>query len=84
MKNRIVIDPRILAGKPTIEGTRIPVDLILKLLAQGITIKEILKEHPRLTKADIQAALQYTSNILKNEETFPLTIKGTDYEISSR
>ena len=56
---RIVVDPETIAGKPIIRGTRIPVDLILKLLAQGISFKEILEDYPHFTKEDIQAALLY-------------------------
>lgn len=47
-----------MAGKPVIKGTRVPVDLICKLLAQGIKISEILKDYPGLTRDDIYAAEQ--------------------------
>ena len=57
--NRIVIDPDILVGKPVIKGTRIPVYLIIELLGNGLTEKEILKEYPQLKKEDIEAALLY-------------------------
>lgn len=56
---RIVTNPKILAGKPTIEGTRIPVSLILNLLAHGQTIKEIIDDYPHLTADDIKAAMEY-------------------------
>lgn len=59
-----------MAGKPIIKGTRIPVDLIIKLLAQGITPKEILEDYPNLKKEDILAALQYVADIIGNEEVF--------------
>ena len=57
-QNRIVIDPEIMVGKPTIKGTRITVELILRQLAQGLTTKEILENYPRLTAEDIYAAIK--------------------------
>lgn len=71
--NRILIDPKIMIGKPVIKGTRVPVDLILKLLAQGEEIKDILADYPRLTKEDIRAALWYGAETVGSEEIFPLT-----------
>ncbi|HRR96806.1 MAG TPA: DUF433 domain-containing protein [Candidatus Ratteibacteria bacterium] len=55
--NRIEINPKILLGKPIIRGTRIPVELIVKLVAQNWKEKDILKEYPCLKKEDIRAAL---------------------------
>ena len=63
MKNgvnqRIIADPKIMAGKPVIKGTRIPVDTIIRLLAQGVTEEEILEDYPNLKKDDIRAAAQW-------------------------
>ena len=70
--NRIVIDPEVLSGKPVIKGTRIPVYLIIELLANGITEKEILRQYPTLKKEDIKAALLYASKCLENEETITI------------
>jgi uncharacterized protein (DUF433 family) len=67
--DRISIDPEVLSGKPVIKGTRIPVYLIIQLLANGMTEKEILKQYPTLKKQDIKAALVYASKSLENEET---------------
>ena len=67
---RIIVDPEIMVGKPIIKGTRIPVELILKMLAQGIGEKEILKEYPRLKKEDIQSVLKYASDIVSREEVY--------------
>ena len=50
-----------MAGKPVIKGTRVPIDLILKMLSQDISIDEIIAEYPRLCKEYIQAALLYGS-----------------------
>jgi uncharacterized protein (DUF433 family) len=71
---RIIVNPDIISGKPIIRGTRIPVDLILKLLAQGISIKEILDDYPHLTKEDIQAALLYGAKVIADEDVFPINI----------
>ncbi|HIE41409.1 MAG TPA: DUF433 domain-containing protein [Candidatus Aenigmarchaeota archaeon] len=59
IKDRIVIDPTVMVGKPIIKGTRIPVDAIIKRIADGMTIKEILEDYPNLTEEDIKAALEY-------------------------
>jgi uncharacterized protein (DUF433 family) len=59
--DRIVIDPDILVGKPVIKGTRVPVHLIIELLANGMTTKQILKEYPQLKQKDIKATLLYAS-----------------------
>lgn len=68
MINRITFNPKILSGKPIIKGTRISVDFVLELLASGMTGEEILMEYPRLTKADIQAVLEYAAQTIKREE----------------
>lgn len=67
--DRIIIDPEVLSGKPVIKGTRIPVYLIIELLADGMTEKEILSQYPTLKKEDIKAALLYASKCIENEET---------------
>ncbi len=69
---RISVNPKAMVGKPVIRGTRISVELIVKMLAQGIAEEEILKEYPRLQPEDIRAALAYASAILSNEEVFPI------------
>lgn len=72
MNTRIVMDPKILAGKPVIRGTRISVEFILELLSSGMAVTEILKEYPHLRKDDILAALQYATRVLKHEEVYPI------------
>ena len=71
---RIRIDPKIMAGKPVIRGTRIPVELILRMLAQGIPESDILQEYSRLHLDDIRAALGYAAEVLANEDVFPLAV----------
>jgi len=61
---RIITDPKIMVGKPTIKGTRLTVQLILKLLAQGMSTQEILNEHPHITEEDIHACLLFAANSL--------------------
>ena len=78
MKNfmkRIEINPKILLGKPIIAGTRIPVELIVKLVAQGWKEEDILKEYPVLKKEDIRASLLYAEKILEEEEVYPILRK---------
>jgi uncharacterized protein (DUF433 family) len=72
LMDRVVIDPEILVGKPVIKGTRIAVSLIIELLANGMSEKEILKEYPQLKKEDVKAALLYASKCLEREVTVPL------------
>jgi uncharacterized protein (DUF433 family) len=73
---RITVDPKVMVGKPVIRGTRIPVVLILKMLGQGIPAEEILREYPRLEKADIEAAIAYAARVVEHEEVFPLPVRG--------
>jgi len=70
---RIRTDPTVMVGKPAIRGTRIPVELILRMLAQGIPENAILREYPRLQPEDIRAALAYAARVLAHEDVFPLT-----------
>ena len=69
---RIAVDPNALAGKPVIKGTRIPIYLIIELIASGMTIKDVLKEYPELKEDDVKAALLYASKLLEKEITVAL------------
>ncbi len=64
---RIVVDPQVKAGKPVIRGTRIAVDLVLKLLAAGMSPEEISKDY-RISIEDIRTALLYAARVLGREE----------------
>jgi len=75
-EERIVVDPRVLAGKPVIRGTRIPVDFILELLAEGWSHEDILENYPQLTEEDIRAALRYAARALRSEEVYPLLVEA--------
>ncbi len=65
LAERITADPEIMHGKACIEGTRIPVSVILDNLADGMTEEEIIKSYPSITSEDIKAAILYASQILK-------------------
>jgi uncharacterized protein (DUF433 family) len=71
-QERIVIDPNILVGKPVIKGTRLSVEFILDLLAQGWSESDIIENYPGIAQEDIKACLSYASDALKNEIVYPL------------
>jgi len=73
---RIVVDPKIMVGKPVIRGTRIPVEIVLRMVAQGIPEAEILREYPRLQPEDIRAAVMYAAEVIAGEDVFPLTLSS--------
>jgi uncharacterized protein (DUF433 family) len=58
-EDRIAIDPDILGGKPVVKGTRLAVEFIIELLAQGWSENELLRNYPGLTREDIHASLSY-------------------------
>lgn len=68
-EDRISINPDVLVGKPVIKGTRIPVSLILNLLAHGYDFEQIIEDYPILTREDIVAALTYAEARLEREES---------------
>jgi uncharacterized protein (DUF433 family) len=65
--DRIEVNPTVLAGKPVIRGTRVPVELILRKLAEGASEADLLDAYPRLTHEDIQAALHYAADSIAHE-----------------
>jgi uncharacterized protein (DUF433 family) len=68
---RIVLDPSILAGKPVIRGTRLSVEHVVGLLAEGWSAAEIMAEHPGLSAEDVSACLRYAHRLLSTERVFP-------------
>ena len=70
--DRIGIDPKVLAGKPVLKGTRLAVEFVVEMLAQGWTEGDLLKNYPGLTRDDILACLAYASEMLKSERVFPI------------
>jgi uncharacterized protein (DUF433 family) len=71
---RISVDPKILVGKPVIKGTRIAIEFLMELLANGWAHEQILTNYPQLTDDDIQAALHYATETLKHEHVYPLPV----------
>lgn len=71
---RITFDPNIMGGQACIRGMRIPVSLVVNLVANGMTSEDILKEYPDLEREDIKEALQYASWLTK-EKLHPAAVK---------
>ena len=72
----IVSDPKVMMGKPTIAGTRITVEFILESLAAGETPEQLLEEHPRLKREDIQAALAIAPVLTIPQKNLILSLGG--------
>lgn len=73
-ENRITVDPTVLLGKPVIKGTRLSVEFIVGLLAQGWTEEEVLRNYPGIERDDILACLAYAQDRLREERVYPLSI----------
>jgi uncharacterized protein (DUF433 family) len=71
-QERIVVDPKVLVGKPLIRGTRLSVEFILDLLANDWTIEQVLSEYPQLLREDVMAVLKYAAEMAKEEKVYPL------------
>lgn len=71
---KIIVNPKILSGKPIFEGTRIPVELILDLLSQGYTFEKILVQYPSLTREDILLAIKFATEKIKQEKIYPISL----------
>ena len=63
MDNRITIDPQVYHGQACIKGTRLPVHQILRMLANGDTIEDLLQEYPSLTCEDVLACFDYGASL---------------------
>jgi uncharacterized protein (DUF433 family) len=68
---RIILDPAVLAGKPIVRGTRLSVEFVIGLMADGWTEADILRNYPALAREDIVACLAYARDALRSEKTFP-------------
>ncbi len=64
MIDRIIANPKILGGKPVVQGTRLSVEFILELLTSDIPEEDILEDYPHLTREDIHACLRYAARYL--------------------
>lgn len=71
-RDHIVTDKNILLGKPVIKGTRLSVDYLIGLLAQGWSMEDVLNNFPRLTQDDIKAIFTYVQECLKDGLFFEL------------
>ena len=75
-RERIVIDPGILVGKPVIRGTRISVEFVIDLLGRGWSVEEVLQEYDHLRPEDIRACLLYARDMLAEERVYPAPAVG--------
>jgi uncharacterized protein (DUF433 family) len=70
-KDRIHVDPAVLVGKPVIKGTRLSVEFIVGLLAQGWSEAEVLRNYPGITIDDIRACLAYAHEVISEWQVYP-------------
>jgi uncharacterized protein (DUF433 family) len=68
---RIALDPKVLVGKPVVRGTRLSVEFVLGLMADGWSEAEILANYPGITHEDVLACLAYARDTLSSEKVFP-------------
>ena len=73
MTSRVEMNMEVMQGKPVIRGTRIPVELLLRKLAEGAAIDDLLDAYPRLAAADILAALDYAADMIAHESFLTLS-----------
>jgi uncharacterized protein (DUF433 family) len=71
--SRIEINPSVMLGKPVVRNTRIPVELVLRKLAEGAEIAELLDAYPRLAEEDVRACLEYAADAIAHEATYSLS-----------
>ncbi|MDB5288949.1 MAG: antitoxin [Phycisphaerales bacterium] len=71
-EDRIELKPQVLCGKPVVKGTRISVEHVIKLLADGWSEADLLRSYPHLTSEDVKACLAYAGDVLANERVFPV------------
>jgi uncharacterized protein (DUF433 family) len=71
-RDQIKSDPELVGGKPVVRGTRLAVDFILGLLAEGWTDQEILENYPTLTPEGLRAVFAYAAEVLREETLYPL------------
>ena len=63
----IIRDPKVMLGKPVIKGTRITVELIIRKIADGFTIADILEAYPHLTETQVRAAIEFAAQMIADE-----------------
>lgn len=67
---RIVLDTKIMLGKPVIRGTRLTVEIVVEKIAYGASFEDIMKDYPFITTDDIRASLLYAARSLAHEEIY--------------
>ena len=72
---RVILDPKIMVGKPIIKGTRLTVEFILNLLAHAASAAEIIEEYNGLTEEDVRACLLFAKNSLEHTAFMPLAVE---------
>jgi uncharacterized protein (DUF433 family) len=72
-RNRIHADPAVLVGKPVIRGTRLSVEFIVGLLAQGWSEAEVLRNYPGIAPEDIRACLAYAHEVISDWQIYPVS-----------
>lgn len=82
LAERIVCDENILTGKPVIRGTRLAVEFIIDLLANGWTDEDVLENYPHIVQEDIRACLAYASAVLHTQKEYQHPMKLADASIS--
>ncbi len=73
LRDRITVDPRILAGKPTVRGLRISVQQLLQALAAGQTPTDLMREYPELEPEDFPSVLLYAADVVGEQRVYRLT-----------
>jgi uncharacterized protein (DUF433 family) len=72
--SRIIINPKVMVGKPIIRGLRISVEQILKALANGVPTEDLLNDYPELEIEDIRAALAYAAYLVAQEKAYAVEV----------
>jgi uncharacterized protein (DUF433 family) len=73
LRERITLDPAVMVGKPVVRGTRVPVSLVLKHLADDLSVDDLLRAYPHLTREDVRACLDYASRLIEDEDIYLFT-----------
>ena len=83
-RQRIVCDPKILAGKPTIKGARISVELILGWFSSGWNTEQVLESYPNITRDDILATFAYAQELLHDDGILPIAETASGVTVTRR
>jgi len=73
-QERIAVDPLVLVGKPVVRGTRLAVEFLVGLLAEGWSEDDVLRNYPGLAREDLRACLAYAAERLQQEHVYPLGV----------